>query len=115
MLRLHTDGGSSAGGLLRVEGDLGAMSAPHCDDAAADIFRAPKHPYTKALLSSVLSGEVNIGRLVVEGEIPSPMAIPPGCRFHTRCPHAKANCRTQEPSFRKLETDQFAACHYPLE
>jgi oligopeptide transport system ATP-binding protein len=82
---------------------------------AEDLFRAPKHPYTKALLSAVLSAEAQREEVVLEGEIPSPMAVPSGCRFHTRCPFAQERCRSEMPAFRELAERHSAACHFPLE
>ena len=83
--------------------------------AEADaLFRDPQHPYTEALLSAVLSGEAEREEIVLEGEIPSPMSLPTGCRFHTRCPYAQARCRSEEPAFREVRPGHFAACHFPL-
>ena len=83
--------------------------------SADDLFRHPKHPYTKALLSAVLSTEAQTEETVLEGEIPSPMAVPPGCRFHTRCPFAQRRCREEVPEIRELAPGHWAACHFPLE
>jgi oligopeptide/dipeptide ABC transporter ATP-binding protein len=83
--------------------------------AQADaLFEAPRHPYTEALLSAVLTGDGSREEIVLEGEIPSPTNVPEGCRFHTRCPYAQARCRTEEPQFREVAPGQFAACHFPL-
>jgi oligopeptide/dipeptide ABC transporter ATP-binding protein len=51
---------------------------------------------------------------VPEGELPSPLAPPPGCRFHPRCPRASALCAREEPPLRALAPEHFAACHHPL-
>ncbi|GJD63108.1 ABC transporter ATP-binding protein [Methylobacterium frigidaeris] len=77
------------------------------------IFLAPKHPYTQALLSAVPVPEPDAGRtrIVLRGDVPSPINPPSGCRFHTRCPHAFARCRTEEPQLDKVGGDHFAACH----
>jgi oligopeptide/dipeptide ABC transporter ATP-binding protein len=72
-----------------------------------EIFTAPKHPYTKALLSAVpeLGGQdKNIEAL--KGELPSPENLPSGCKFHTRCPYAKEICKTQTP-----KTTEFSKTH----
>jgi oligopeptide/dipeptide ABC transporter ATP-binding protein len=53
-------------------------------------------------------------RIVLEGEIPSPKDPPPGCRFHTRCPHAQARCRSEVPTLRPFPDGRIAACHFPL-
>jgi peptide/nickel transport system ATP-binding protein len=77
------------------------------------IFAAPRHPYTKALLSSVPVPEPGVARhrVVLGGDVPSASNPPPGCRFHTRCPYAFGRCRTEEPHLRVLADGQFAACH----
>jgi peptide/nickel transport system ATP-binding protein len=77
------------------------------------IFAAPKHPYTEALLSSVPVPEPGAARtrIILRGDVPSPITPPKGCRFHTRCPHAFDRCRTEEPLLRPVEPDHLAACH----
>jgi len=77
------------------------------------IFAAPRHPYTQALLAAVpvpLPGAAR-GRIILKGDIPSPIDLPAGCRFHTRCPHAFARCRSEEPALRAVADGHFAACH----
>jgi peptide/nickel transport system ATP-binding protein len=77
------------------------------------IFASPKHPYTEALLSSVPvpdPGAVRM-RIVLKGDVPSPINPPKGCTFHTRCPHAFDRCRTEEPWLRPIEHGHLAACH----
>jgi len=80
---------------------------------ADDLFKSPKHPYTKALLSAVLSEDSAQAEIVLEGEIPSPMAIPGGCRFRTRCWKAKERCAREEPAFEEKARGHRAACHFP--
>jgi peptide/nickel transport system ATP-binding protein len=77
------------------------------------IFAAPKHPYTEALLSAVPVPEPGAARrrIILKGDIPSPINLPAGCRFHTRCPHAFERCRTETPELRALADGHFAACH----
>jgi oligopeptide transport system ATP-binding protein len=75
------------------------------------IFANPEHPYTKALLSAIPGGDRPGSRIVLEGEIPSPMAIPSGCRFHTRCPMAISICKEVEPQLRPMGQGHLAACH----
>jgi peptide/nickel transport system ATP-binding protein len=77
------------------------------------IFAAPKHPYTKALLSAVPVPDPTARRtpIILKGDVPSPIKPPSGCRFHTRCPYVFDRCRTEEPELRQREEDQWAACH----
>jgi peptide/nickel transport system ATP-binding protein len=77
------------------------------------IFAAPRHPYTKALLSAVPVPEPGAARqrIILKGDVPSPINPPKGCRFHTRCPYVHDRCRTQEPELRLTEAGHFAACH----
>ena len=77
------------------------------------LFRTPRHPYTKALLSAIPSLDPDDrGRLQkLEGEIPSPTNPPPGCKFHTRCPHAIDICRRDEPRFEVDRPEHAVACH----
>jgi len=80
---------------------------------AAELFRAPLHPYTRSLLSAVpMPGETARERIVLSGEIPSPIAPPPGCRFHTRCFMAKKVCEEVCPLLREVGPDRYAACHF---
>jgi len=77
------------------------------------IFAAPKHPYTQALLSAVPVPEPGASRqrIILQGDVPSPINPPSGCRFHTRCPYVFDRCRTQEPPLRPTENGHLAACH----
>lgn len=78
------------------------------------IFSNPQHPYTKALLSSIPIPDPRLRRerMILQGDLPSPVDPPTGCRFHTRCPAAMDICKLREPSVRKGETpDHFVACH----
>jgi oligopeptide/dipeptide ABC transporter ATP-binding protein len=67
--------------------------------ASDELFRNPRHPYTRALLSAVPLPDPALvrERALIEGDVPSAMAPPAGCRFHTRCPHARPSCRRDEP------------------
>ena len=78
-----------------------------------DLFLAPRHPYTQALLSAVPIPEPGAGRtrIVLKGDVPSPIDPPSGCRFHTRCPHAFDRCRTEEPRLDPVGAGHYAACH----
>ncbi len=80
---------------------------------AEALFAAPKHPYTQALLSAVPIPEPGAGRtrIVLKGDVPSPIDPPAGCRFHTRCPYVFDRCRTEEPHLDPVGSGHFAACH----
>ncbi|MFD0072294.1 dipeptide ABC transporter ATP-binding protein [Streptomyces sp. NPDC127166] len=82
------------------------------------LYEAPMHPYTRALMSAVpipdprrkgVKGE----RILLKGDVPSPIAPPAGCRFHTRCWKATEVCKTQEPPLLELRPGQRVACHHP--
>lgn len=77
------------------------------------IYENPLHPYTQALLSAIPPEHRgrNRERIVLEGELPSPLAVPRGCAFHTRCPHAEERCRTVTPSLRTAEPGHEVSCH----
>ncbi len=77
------------------------------------IFAAPQHPYTQALLSAVPVPEpgANRQRIILKGDVPSPINPPKGCRFHTRCPYAFDRCRVEEPALRLTGEAHLAACH----
>jgi peptide/nickel transport system ATP-binding protein len=79
----------------------------------AQLFAHPRHPYTRALLSSAPSIDFDAGRrrIVLKGEVPSPIDPPSGCRFHTRCPHAFDRCRVEAPILSPRAPGQMAACH----
>ena len=80
---------------------------------SAQICTAPRHPYTKALLSAVPMPELGRKRerIILKGDVPSPINPPGGCRFHTRCPIVEARCRTDEPPLRRLADGRLSACH----
>jgi len=77
------------------------------------LFAAPRHPYTRALLASVPVPDPGVPRMraPVEGEVPSAVAPPPGCRFHTRCPDARSECRRVAPPLEAVGPGHFLACH----
>ena len=78
-----------------------------------DLFAAPYHPYTEALLSAipVPDPEYRRERIVLEGDVPSPVNPPPGCRFHTRCRYAQAICKEEEPTLRQVGGERWVSCH----
>lgn len=80
---------------------------------AEDIVYEPLHPYTRALISAVPIPDPTSKRIYValKGEIPSPINIPPGCRFHTRCPEVMEKCRKQEPEYIEIKKGHYVACH----
>ncbi len=77
------------------------------------VCRAPKHPYTQALLSAVpvMDPDSKRQRIVLGGDVPSPINPPSGCPFHPRCPVAEARCRIELPALREVTPGRFAACH----
>ncbi|MEV7246429.1 dipeptide ABC transporter ATP-binding protein [Streptomyces sp. NPDC093248] len=82
------------------------------------LYEAPMHPYTKALMSAVPVPDTKrrgqkSERILLRGDVPSPIAPPPGCRFHTRCWKATDICRTTEPQLLELKPGQRVACHHP--
>jgi dipeptide transport system ATP-binding protein len=76
------------------------------------IFRRPLHPYTKALLASTprIDPTQRQAKMMLPGELPSPLAPPPGCAFNNRCPHANERCRQEIPVLRQFG-DRMLACH----
>ncbi|MCD6503758.1 ABC transporter ATP-binding protein [Candidatus Bathyarchaeota archaeon] len=77
------------------------------------IYEEPLHPYSLALFSSIPIPDPTVKRkrIILEGEVPSPVNPPPGCRFHPRCPKAMDVCRREEPKLLEVEKDRFVACH----
>ena len=78
------------------------------------LFEMPLHPYSEALLSAVpipKSGMRGRKRVILKGDVPSPINPPPGCRFHTRCPYVEARCKVDEPPLQLVAPGQWVACH----
>jgi peptide/nickel transport system ATP-binding protein len=87
-----------------------------CEVAPSDVlYESPAHHYTSVLLNSipVPDPEVAITKTAIEGEPPSPVLPPPGCRFNPRCPAAQDICRSEEPQLRAVGDGHYVACHFP--
>ena len=82
--------------------------------SSRDLYTNPLHPYTEALLSAVPIAnprKTRKKRIILKGDVPSPIDPPPGCRFHTRCPLAIARCKVDVPEFREVAPKHWVACH----
>jgi peptide/nickel transport system ATP-binding protein len=79
------------------------------------LYAEPLHPYTRLLLASIPEPDPDkpVSGERIEGDLPSPVDPPSGCRFRTRCPRASARCETEEPVLRELRAGHFVACHHP--
>ena len=77
------------------------------------LFAHPRHPYTISLLSAIpnMDPAVKCQRIILKGDVPNPVNVPPGCRFHTRCPYRLDRCSVEDPCFRELSSAHFVACH----
>lgn len=86
--------------------------------AADEVFGQPAHPYTQALISAVPKPVYGTGpkreRIILTGDVPSPIDPPAGCRFHPRCPIAQDRCRTERPILGATAQNRSVACHFPI-
>ena len=111
--------------VLLISHDLGVV-AQYCDyivimylgklvekGTPEQIFGSPKHPYTQALISAIPSTDPHKKHspIILKGDIPSPMNVPTGCRFHTRCPYVMPKCSGVEPVLQSLELNREVACY----
>jgi peptide/nickel transport system ATP-binding protein len=83
-----------------------------------EIFNSPRHPYSEALISAVPSADLDRTnrreRIVLQGDVPSPINPPSGCRFHPRCRYATERCRMERPKLAEIEPGRLVACHHPV-
>jgi len=84
--------------------------------ASQELFEHPRHPYTEALMNAIPTTDVDSGKeiQVLEGDIPSPVKPPKGCKFHTRCKYATEICKHQIPQWEEVGPNHFVACHHIL-
>ncbi|MED3981552.1 oligopeptide/dipeptide ABC transporter ATP-binding protein [Priestia megaterium] len=100
-----------------ISNRIGVMYLGHLVEltTSSELYQKPLHPYTQALLSAIPipdpDVEDNRKRIVLKGELPSPMNPPSGCVFNTRCPLAVEACETQKPEWQEVEDNHFVACH----
>ena len=83
--------------------------------SAEELYQSPKHPYTRALLSAIPIPDPDYRkeRIILRGDVPSPISPPSGCYFHPRCPSVKDNCKVDRPEYRNMGSETHgAACHY---
>ncbi|MEQ8251327.1 MAG: dipeptide ABC transporter ATP-binding protein [Oceanibaculum nanhaiense] len=78
------------------------------------LYDSPRHPYTQALLSAIPVPDPSVKpeRMLLDGDVPSPINPPSGCRFHTRCPHARERCKVEDPAFLDIGGGHQVACHF---
>ncbi|MEH7885300.1 oligopeptide/dipeptide ABC transporter ATP-binding protein [Bacillus sp. JJ1609] len=101
----------------QISNRIGVMYLGHIVELTASnqLYKKPLHPYTQALLSAIPIPDPDIEdkreRIILEGELPSPMDPPSGCVFRTRCSHAMEVCAQKKPEWQEIDSDHFVACH----
>jgi peptide/nickel transport system ATP-binding protein len=101
----------------QISNRIGVMYLGHIVELTSsnELYKKPLHPYTQALLSAIPIPDPDIEdkreRIILEGELPSPMNPPSGCVFRTRCPHAMEVCAKERPVWQEIDTNHFVACH----
>ena len=103
-----------------ISHNIGVMYLGHLVEIgpAAEVYQNPKHPYTKALISSIPVADpdyTGLGkRIILEGEVPSPIHVPKGCPFSTRCKYCTEKCKEQMPELRTVGAEQVACTLYQM-
>jgi oligopeptide transport system ATP-binding protein len=84
--------------------------------SVGEIYNRCRHPYTEALLSAIPMPDpkTNKARVILKGDVPSPINPPPGCPFHSRCSYKKKDCSVYVPEYREISSSHYIACHYPI-
>ena len=99
-----------------ISDEIAVMYLGQCVERvpSKELFQNPLHPYIKALLSAIPIPDITVERkrVVMQGEISSPVNPKPGCRFAKRCPYAKDICFAEQPAFKEELPDHFVACHF---
>jgi peptide/nickel transport system ATP-binding protein len=101
----------------QISDRIGVMYLGHLVELteSSELYKKPLHPYTQALLSAIPIPDPDIEdqreRIILKGELPSPINPPSGCVFRTRCPMAMEVCSAEKPSWQEFEANHFVACH----